>query len=91
MYLNNQQLIYHLGNILHLEDSNPNNNAQKWRFYNNGIMNLACKREPLFEGLVISQINDDEFQELSLFEDTDVSFVNNGMAISVGAEVSIVL
>ena len=51
-------------------------------------MNLACKREPLFQGLVISQIDDDKFEELSLFQDVDISFVNNGMAISVGEVVS---
>ena len=79
------------GNKLHLTKSRPNDISQKWRFYDNGIMNLACRREPLFQGLVISQINDDEFQELSLFEDVDISFVNNGMAISVGEAVSLVV
>ena len=79
------------GNKLILKNSSPDDESQKWRLYDNGIMNLACKREPLFQGLVISQIYDDEFQDLSLFQDVDVSFVNNGMAISVGAVVSIVL
>eukprot|EP00956_Cyclotella_meneghiniana_P041795 scaffold240115_cov36-Cyclotella_meneghiniana.AAC.2 len=72
------------GNKLILKRSSPDDESQKWRFYQNGITNLACKREPLFEGLVISQINDDDFQDLPLFEDIDISFVNNGLAISVG-------
>eukprot|EP00956_Cyclotella_meneghiniana_P028803 scaffold68082_cov91-Cyclotella_meneghiniana.AAC.1 len=72
------------GNKLLLKNSSPGDISQKWRFYHNGIMNLACKREPLFQGLVISQVNDNDFRDLSLFEDLELSFVNNGMAISVG-------
>ena len=72
------------GNKLLLKASSPSDISQKWRFYHNGIMNLACKREPLFQGLVISQVNDD-----SLFEDVELSFVNDGMAISVGEVVSL--
>ena len=77
------------GNKLLLKASSPSDISQKWRFYHNGIMNLACKREPLFQGLVISQVNDDDFQDLSLFEDVELSFVNDGMAISVGEVVSL--
>ena len=80
------------GNKLILKSSSQGHDeSQKWRFYQNGIMNLACKREPLFEGLVISQINDGKFQDLSLFEDIDILFVNNGLAISVGEAVSLKL
>ena len=79
------------GNKLILKKSSPDDESQKWRFYPNGITNLACKREPLFEGLVISQINDGKFQDLSLFEDTDILFVNNGLTISVGEAVSLKL
>ena len=79
------------GNKLLLKNSSPGDISQKWRFYHNGIMNLACKREPLFQGLVISQVNDNDFRDLSLFEDLELSFVNNGMAISVGGVVSLIL
>eukprot|EP00956_Cyclotella_meneghiniana_P040824 scaffold206303_cov36-Cyclotella_meneghiniana.AAC.2 len=71
------------GNKLLLKNSSPGDISQKWRFYPNGIMNLACKRKPLFQGLVISQVNDNDFRDLSLFEDLELSFVNDGMAISI--------
>lgn len=77
------------GNRLLLENSRPNDESQKWRFYQEGIMNLACKREPLFQGMVISQIDDNKFQDVSLFEDLEISFVNDGTAISVGEVVSL--
>ena len=77
------------GNRLLLENSRPSDESQKWRFYQDGIMNLACKREPLFQGMVISQIDDNKFQDVSLFEDLEISFVNDGMAISVGEVVSL--
>ena len=79
------------GNKILLKNSSPDDISQKWRFYDNGIMNLACKREPLFQGLVISQVNDNDFRDLSLFEDLELSFVNDGMAISIGEVVSLSL
>eukprot|EP00956_Cyclotella_meneghiniana_P031339 scaffold82036_cov82-Cyclotella_meneghiniana.AAC.1 len=72
------------GNKVLLKDSSPNNISQKWRFYHNSIMNLACKRTPLFQGLAISQIYDNAFKDVPLFDQLELSFVNNGVAISVG-------
>ena len=79
------------GNKVLLKFSSNDDVSQKWRFYHNGIMNLACKREPLFEGMVITQIDDNAFQDLYLFEDIPISIVNNGMALSVGNAVSLKL
>ena len=79
------------GNKVLLKDSSPNDISQKWRFYHNSIMNLACKRTPLFQGLAISQIYDNAFKDVPLFDQLELSFVNNGVAISVGEKVSLVL
>ena len=75
------------GNVLILEDSNSDDMSQKWRFYENGIVNLACGR--MNGNLAISQINDDNFDQISLFEELQFSFVNpsNNKAITVGGEV----
>ena len=54
------------GNHLELEESNHLENNQKWRFYDDGIVNVACGRKS--GNLAISQIEKNHFNEISLFE-----------------------
>ena len=86
-FISNDYCVY--GNKLILEDSNPNDSSQKWRFYNDGMVNVACGRES--GNLAITQINDDIFDDTTLFHVLQFSFVNpsTGQAIGVGAKVSI--
>eukprot|EP00956_Cyclotella_meneghiniana_P018120 scaffold29932_cov35-Cyclotella_meneghiniana.AAC.1 len=74
------------GNRLELEESDHLKKKQKWRFYEDGIVNVACGRKS--GNLAITQVNKNHFNEISLFEELEFSFVNpsNGLAISVGAE-----
>ena len=76
------------GNRLILVDSNPDDLAQKWRFYSDGIVNVACGRTN--GNLAITQINDDIFDQITLFEELQFSLVNpfNGKAITIGSDVS---
>ena len=76
------------GNRLILKASNPADASQKWRFYDDGIVNLACGRTN--GNFAMTQISDDNFQDIALFEELQFSFVNpsSGEAIGIGVEVS---
>ena len=76
------------GNKLTLKASNPSDASQKWRFYDDGIVNLACGRTN--GNFAITQVSDDNFQDIPLFEELQFSFVNpfSGEAIGIGVEVS---
>ena len=76
------------GNKLTLKPSNPQDKSQQWRFYDDGIVNVACGRTN--GNLAMTQISDDVFNNIALFEELQFSFVNpsSGRAISIGDEVS---
>lgn len=71
-----------------LDEERPNDKTQKWRFYENGIVNEYCGQSN--GNYAITEIKDDSFDDILYLEHIDFSFVNpyNEKAIGVGDEVS---
>ena len=70
---------------LTLSASDPASQAQKWRFYDDGLVNLECGR--MNGNLAITEIKDNSFDGIPRLDDIRFSLVNpsTGKAISVGA------
>lgn len=68
---------------LFLDDPRADDNAQQWRIYNNGIVNVACGREN--GNLAITNIDDDIFEGIARLDHIQFSIVNpyNGFAVGV--------
>ncbi len=60
--------------------------STKWRFYKDGIVNLACGG--MKGNLAITSMKDDSFSHIPTLDDIHFSLVNpsTGMAVSVGAD-----
>lgn len=56
------------------KDSSGADNKQKWRFYDNGIVNLYCGRES--GNLAITEIEDNAFRVIPKLDDIEFSIVN---------------
>ena len=67
-----------------LSDSNAASQAQKWRLYEDGIVNLACGR--MNGNLAITSVEDDALSDIPYLDDISFSFVNpsTGKAIGIG-------
>ena len=76
------------GDALALSDSTSNSTTQKWRFYNDGIVNHACGQ--INGNLAVSSIEDDSFDNIPSLDDIRFSFVNpsTGKAIGLRSSVS---
>jgi hypothetical protein len=70
------------------DKSGTSDEKKKWRFYENGIVNLACGRES--GNLAITQVKDDSFNDISFLDKIHWYFINpyNGKAIGVDDNVS---
>ncbi len=73
------------GEGLVLGDGTTDSVAQKWRFYDDGLVNLNCGRTN--GKLAITAIEDDSFDHIPNLDDVHFSLVNpsTGKAISAGA------
>jgi hypothetical protein len=76
------------GNVLLLYNTQLNSNTQKWRFYEDGIVNLQCGRRN--ENLAITSIPDNSFHDIPYIDDIEFYISNafNELSISVGDAVS---
>ena len=63
------------GAVLELGAKDDDDTKQKWRFYDNGIVNLHCGRES--GNLAVTQINDDSFRTIQKLDDIKFSIVNS--------------
>lgn len=73
-----------------VHDAPLHDDKNKWRFYENGIVNLACGRAN--GNLAVTVVEDDSFDLLYL-DDIQFSIVNpfNGLAIGIGQKVSMIV
>ena len=62
------------GAVLQLAQKNDHDNKQKWRFYDNGIVNHHCGRES--GNLAITEIEDNNFRDIPDLNNIEFSIVN---------------
>ena len=63
------------GAALELGAKDDDDTKQKWRFYDNGIVNLHCGRDS--GNLAVTQINDDSFRTVQELDKVKFSIVNS--------------
>ena len=62
------------GAVLQLAQKDDHDDKQKWRVYDNGIVNLHCGRES--GNLAITQIEDNKFRDIPKLDNVEFSIVN---------------
>ena len=62
------------GAVLQLSAKDDHDSKQKWRVYDNGILNLHCGRKS--GNLAITEIEDNNFRDIPELDNIEFSIVN---------------